>query len=33
VTLVIVANQAFSGRLLANNFSRSDVTRVGACSN
>jgi hypothetical protein len=28
VALVIVANQAFSGRLLANNFSRSDVTRA-----
>jgi len=28
VALVIVANQAFSGRLLANNFLRSDVTRA-----
>jgi hypothetical protein len=33
VALVIVANQAFSGRLLANNFSRSDVTRAAARSN
>ena len=33
VALVIVANQTFSGRLLANNFSRSDVTRAGARSN
>jgi hypothetical protein len=28
VALVIVANRAFSGRLLATNFSRSDVTRA-----
>lgn len=33
VALVIVANQAFSGRLLANNFSHNDVTRAGARSN
>ena len=33
VALVIVVNQAFSGRLLANNFLRSDVTRAGARSN
>jgi hypothetical protein len=33
VALVIVANQAFSGRLLAANFSRSGVTRVAAGSN
>ena len=33
VALVIVANQAFSGRLLATNFSRSGVTRVAAGSN
>lgn len=33
VALVIVVNRAFSGRLLAANFSRSDVTRVAARSN
>jgi hypothetical protein len=33
VALVIVANQAFSGRLLANNYSPSDVTRAGGRSN
>ena len=33
VALVIVANQAFSGRLLATNFSRSGVTRAVAGSN
>lgn len=33
VALVIVANRALSGRLLAANFSRSDVTRVAPRSN
>ena len=33
VALVIVANQAFSGRLLVTNFSRSGVTRAVAGSN
>ena len=33
VAIVIAANRAFSGRLLATNFSRSDVTRAGARSN
>ncbi len=33
VALVIVANRAYSGRLLATNFSRSDVTRAVAGSN
>ncbi|MFZ0069469.1 MAG: NrsF family protein, partial [Pseudolabrys sp.] len=33
VVLVIVANQTFSGRLLATNFSRSGVTRAVAGSN
>jgi hypothetical protein len=33
VAIVIMANRAFSGRLLATNFSRSDVTRAVARSN
>ena len=33
VALVIVANRALSGRLLATNFSHNDVTRAGARSN
>jgi hypothetical protein len=33
VAIVIMANRAFSGRLLTTNFSRSDVTRAVARSN